>query len=162
MVRNISAALSNADAANAATYAANADAYIAKLQALDKEISTLVDQVPAERRKIVTSHDALGYFADRYGFTIVGSVIPALSTEAGDPSAQDIAKLVDGIKAEGVKAIFLESMANPRLVERVAQEAGVRIGPELYTDALGGPDSDGATFIDAMRANARTLIELLR
>jgi zinc/manganese transport system substrate-binding protein len=162
MVRNISAALAAADPANAATYQANADSYVAKLEALDKEIVAMVEQVPADRRKIVTSHDALGYFADRYGFTVVGSVIPALSTEAGDPSAQDIAKLVEAIKTEGVKAIFLESMANPRLVERVAQEAGVKVGPELYTDALGAPGSEGGTYIDAMRFNARALVDSLK
>jgi zinc/manganese transport system substrate-binding protein len=162
IVRNISAALSQADAANAATYQANADAYIAKLEALDKEIADMVAQVPSDKRKIVTSHDALGYFADRYGFTIVGSVIPALSTEAGDPSAQDLARLVEAIKAEGVKAIFLESMANPRLVERMAQEAGVKVGPELYTDALGAPGSEGGTYIDALRFNARALVDSLK
>lgn len=161
-VRNISAALAAADPANAATYQANADAYVIKLDALDKEIAALVEQAPADQRKIVTSHAALGYFADRYGFTIVGSVIPALSTEAGDPSAQDIAKLVEALKAEDVKAIFLESMANPRLVERVAQEAGVKVGPELYTDALGAPGSEGGTYIDAMRFNARALVDSLR
>lgn len=162
MARNVRDALVKADPANAAAYAASADAYIAQLQALDKEIAEMLAQIPAERRKIVTSHDALGYFADRYGLTVVGSVIPALSTEAGDPSAQDIAALVEAIRAEAVTAIFLESMANPRLVERVAQEAGVKIGPELYTDALGAPGSDGGTYIDAMRFNAKALAELLR
>lgn len=162
MIKNIAAALVKADAANASTYAANADAYVAKLEALDKEIAAMVEQIPADERKIVTSHDALGYFAEQYGFTVVGSVIPALSTEAGDPTAQDVAKIVDAIKAEGVKAIFLESMANPKLVERVAQEAGVKVGPELFTDALGAPGSAGGTYIEALRFNAKTLVELLK
>jgi zinc/manganese transport system substrate-binding protein len=162
MALTIASGLSTADPANAATYTANAEVYIARLQALDKEIDAIVSALPADKRKIVTSHDALGYFAERYGFIVIGSVISALSTEAGDPSAQDIAKLVEAIRAEGVKAIFLESMANPRLVERVAQEAGVTVGPPLYTDALGPAGSDGTTYIDAMRHNAKALVDALK
>ena len=121
-------ALISADAPNAAVYRANAAAYVAKLEALDEEIVQAAETAPRERRKIVTSHDALGYFGERYGFDIVGEVINSLSTEAGEPSAQEIVKLVDAIKAQEVKAIFPESITSPKLVERVAVEAGVKIG----------------------------------
>lgn len=162
MVRNIETALVNADAPNAATYKANAAGYIAKLEALDAEIAQAVEALPRASRKIVTSHDALGYFGGRYGFDIVGDVINGLSTEAGEPSAQEVVKLVDAIKDQGVKAIFPESVTNPKLVERVAVEAGVKVGGELYSDALGEPGSNGATYIDAMRANVKTLLDALK
>jgi zinc/manganese transport system substrate-binding protein len=162
MVKNIEAALSKADAAHADAYRKNAAAYTKQLQGLDAEISAEVDKLSKDQRKIVTSHDALGYFAERYGFEVIGSVIQSLSTEAGEPSAQDIAALVDNIKATGAKAIFLESMANPTLVERVANEAGVEIGPELYTDALGAKGSAGATYLEAMRHNAQAIVGTLR
>lgn len=162
MVLNIRDGLAKADAANAIYYTGNADAYLAKLDALDADIVKTVNELPPEQRKLVTSHDALGYFAARYGFTVVGEVIASVSTEAGEPSAQDLVKLVDGIKQQGVKAIFVESITNPALVERVAQEAGVQVGPPLYTDALGPAGSNGATYLDAMRYNARTIVEALR
>jgi zinc/manganese transport system substrate-binding protein len=162
MVKNIESALSKADAANADAYKANAAAYIAKLEALDKEIADIMAALPEANRKIVTSHDALGYFGARYGVEIVGEVIDSLSTEAGEPSAQEIVKLVEAIKAQGVRAIFPESVTNPKLVERVAQEAGVVVGGELYTDALGEPGSGGATYIDAMRHNVKTLADALK
>jgi zinc/manganese transport system substrate-binding protein/manganese/iron transport system substrate-binding protein len=162
MVGTIRDALVQADPANAAFYRQNAETYLAKLDEMDAAVLGTLEQLPAAQRKLVTSHDALGYFAERYGFEVVGSVIASLSTEAGEPSAQDIVALVDGIKAQGVKAIFLESMANPKLVERVASEAGVVIGPELYTDALGPAGSPGATYIDAMQFNARAIVDALK
>ena len=162
MVKNVEAALSKADAAHADGYRKNAAAYIKQLQGLDAEVSAEVDKLSKDQRKIVTSHDALGYFAERYGFEVIGSVIQSLSTEAGEPSAQDIARLVDNIKATGAKAIFLESMANPALIESVANEAGVEIGPELYTDALGAKGSAGATYLEAMRHNAQGIVRTLR
>ncbi len=161
MTANIAAALSAADAANAATYKANADAYAARLTELDKAIKDEVASLPADRRRLVTSHDALGYFAERYGFEVVGSVIDSLSTEAGEPSAAELAGIIDAIKKSGVKAIFLESMGNAALVERVAKESGVVVGPELYTDALGKAGSPGATYIDALRHNAREIVKAL-
>ena len=162
MVKNIVAGLSKADAAHADVYQKNGAAYIKQLEHLDAELSAEVDKLSRDRRKIVTSHDALGYFAEHYGFTIIGSVIQSLSTEAGEPSAKDIAKLVNNIQAVGTKAIFLESMVNPTLVERVANEAGVNIGPALYTDALGARGSTGQTYLEAMRHNAQAIVGALR
>lgn len=162
MVKNIEAALSKADALNAEAYKANAAAYIARLEALDQEVADAIAALPEANRKIVTSHDALGYFGARYGVEIVGEVIDSLSTEAGEPSAQEIVKLVEAIKSQDVKAIFPESVTNPKLVERVAQEAGVVVGGELYTDALGKPGSAGGTYIDAMRHNVKILTNALK
>lgn len=162
MVKSIRDALVKADPNNAQTYQQNAAAYLTKLAALDVEIATTVDTLPKAKRKLVTSHDALGYFAQRYGFEIVGSVIASLNTEAGEPSAQDLVVLVNDIREQGVKAIFLESQSSPKLVERVASEAGVVIGPELYTDALGPAGSAGATYINAMRHNARAIVAALK
>ncbi len=159
MVRNIAQALSELDPAHAEFYEANAQAYIAKLEALDEEIVSQVEQIPEARRLLVTSHEALGYFADRYGFKLVGTV---LGTMGSEPSAQDIAKLVEEIKAQGAKAIFVENVTNPKLVERVAQEAGVAIGPRLFTDALGAPGSPGATYIEMMRYNVQAIVQALR
>lgn len=161
MVRNIAQALSEADPANADFYAANAEAYIAQLEALDEEIVGLVERIPQERRKLVTSHEALGYFADRYGFEMVGAVLGTMAAEAREPSAQDFAKLAEAVKAEGVNVVFLENVTNPQAVERLAKEAGIAIGPSLYTDALGAPGSPGATYIDMMRFNARAIVEAL-
>lgn len=162
MVNNIAAGLSQVDAANAATYQANAETYLAKLDALDADVKRIVGALPSENRKLVTSHDALGYFAAQYGFTVVGDVLGSVSTEASEPSAQDIATLVNAIKAQKVKAIFLENITNPQLVERVAQEAGVVIGPQLYTDALGSAGSEGTTYIDAIRHNANAIVAALK
>jgi ABC-type Zn uptake system ZnuABC Zn-binding protein ZnuA len=162
MVGMIRDALVTADPANTDAYRQNAERYLAQLDEMDNTVLGTLEQLPKAQRKLVTSHDALGYFAARYDFEIIGSVIASLSTEAGEPSAQDLAALIDSIKAEGVKAIFLENMANPKLVERVASEAGVVIGPELYTDALGPAGSPGATYIDAMQYNAKAIVDALK
>jgi ABC-type Zn uptake system ZnuABC Zn-binding protein ZnuA len=162
MTRNIQAGLSQVDPDGAAIYRKNADAYIATLEVLDRDLVAMAEELPADRRKLITSHDSLGYFAHRYGFTIVGSILKSLTTATGEPSAQDIAALVDAIKREDVRAIFLENAANPQLVERVASQAGVQIGPELYTDALGPADSAGATYVGAMRFNARAIVDALQ
>ena len=161
MVKNIAAGLSKADAANAAMYKANAETYLKKLEVLGKEVETEVAKLPKDKRKLVTSHDALGYYADRYGFEIIGSVISSVSTEAGEPSAADFAKLVDAIKATDTRAIFLESVTNPALVERVAKEAKIVVGPELFTDSLGKSGSAGATYIDAVRHNTNAIVRAL-
>ena len=161
MVKNIEAGLSAADAANAAIYKANAEAYLTKLAALGKEVEAEVAKLPKDKRNLVTSHDALGYYADRYGFEVIGSVIASVSTEAGEPSAADFVKIVEAIKATNTKAIFLESITNPALIERVAKEAGIVVGPELFTDSLGKPGSAGATYSDAVRHNTKALVSAL-
>lgn len=154
--------LAAADPAGAATYQANAAAYIAQLQELDSYIKAQVESIPAERRKLVTTHDTFGYFAARYGFEVVGTGLGSLSTEVADPSPAALAKLIGAIRATGVPAIFAENVSNPRLMEQIASEAGVRLGPPLYTDALGEPGTPGATYIGMMRANIDALVAALR
>jgi ABC-type Zn uptake system ZnuABC Zn-binding protein ZnuA len=161
MVGNIRDALAAADPDHAKLYEANAAAYIAELEALDASIREQVATLPEERRILVTSHDNLGYFAAAYGFTILGNVFGSVSTEAGDPSARDIAALVEAIAATGVPAIFAENVANPDLMESIATEAGVALAPPLYTDALGPPGSPGETYIGMMQSNVTTIVDAL-
>ncbi len=161
MVQNIRDGLVQADPPNAQTYQANAAAYITQLKALDDDIVAEAAKLPADSRKLVTSHDALGYFADRNGFKIIGSLLGTVATASGDPSAKDFAQLVSDIKAAGVKAVFVESVTNPATMERLAQEAGVKIGPELYTDSLGAEGSAGTTYLKAMHYNITSLVSAL-
>jgi ABC-type Zn uptake system ZnuABC Zn-binding protein ZnuA len=161
MVQNIRDGLVQADPPNAQTYQANAAAYITQLKALDEDIVAEAAKLPADSRKLVTSHDALGYFAERYGFKIIGSLLGTVATASGDPSAKDFAQLVTDIKAAGVKAVFVESVTNPATMERLAQEAGVKIGPELYTDSLGAQGSAGATYLKAMQYNITSIVGAL-
>lgn len=142
-------------------YRANAARYIETLQALDAWVVTQVNRLPAARRKLVTSHNTFRYFAKRYGFTIVSTPLGA-STDMADPSAGAIAALIDHIKAEAVPAIFAENVHNPKLVQRIAREAGVRQPPPLYTDALGAPGSSGETLIKMIRHNTTTIVEALQ
>jgi zinc/manganese transport system substrate-binding protein len=161
MVENIRQALDDADPAHAATYDANAAAYMAELQALDSWVREQVATLPPERRKLVTNHDTLAYFANAYGFEILGTALGSISTEVGDPSAQKIVALVGEIDSAGVCAIFAENVANPDLMDSIAAEAGVVLAPPLYTDALGPPDSPGGTYVGMMRSNVTTIVEAL-
>lgn len=154
-------ALSAADPVNTALYQANAAAYSTQLQALDTYIVQQAQSIPASRRKLVTNHETFGYFADRYGFTVVGTVFPSVSAEA-QPSAQDIARLVDTIKAEGLPAIFTESTVNPQLAAQIARDAGVTVVSDLYVDSLGEPGSAGDTYIKMMRYNIDQIVKALR
>lgn len=160
-VENIRDAFVAVDPARAATYEANAAAKIADLQALDAWVKEQVATLPPERRKLITSHDTFGYFADAYGFQIVGTALGSLSTEVGDPSARQIAMLLTQISEAGVPAIFAENVSNPDLMDSIAAEAGVTLAPPLYTDALGAPGSPGATYDGMMRSNTATIVEAL-
>ena len=162
MVGNIRDALITADPANAELYEANAAAYIAELEALDAAIREQVATLPEDRRKLVTSHDTFGYFADAYGFEVLGTALGSLSTEAGDPSAQEIATLIGQIEEAGVPAIFAENVANPDLMESIAAEAGVALAPPLFTDALGPEGSPGDTYVGMMQSNVTTIVDALK
>ena len=151
--QNICNALIAIDPANKDRYNANAISYIQKLGSLDAWVQAQVALIPVDKRKLVTNHDALGYFARRYGFQIIGAVIPSATTEASDPSAKQTADLLKIIKANGVHAIFSENMANPKLVDTLSKEAGVEVGPELYTDALGPVGSEGETYLKMIKYN---------
>lgn len=161
MVQEVMDAFEAADPAQAALYRARGEAYQVELQALDAEIRAILAEIPRERRVLVTTHDTFGYFAADYGFEVL-SVLESFSSEGGEPSAGELAKVVERIKARRVPAIFAENILDPRTTERVASEAGVSIVGTLYTDALGPPGSAGATYHGMMRYNARTIAEALR
>lgn len=154
-------ALAEADPDHADAYARNMEAYNAELEELDNWIHQQVDMIPEENRKIVTSHDTFGFYADAYGFEIIGTAFGSISTESGDPSAADIATLVEEIDDSGVPAIFAENVVNPDLMQAIADEAGVELAPPLYSDALGDEDSAASTYIDMMRSNTTTIVEAL-
>jgi ABC-type Zn uptake system ZnuABC Zn-binding protein ZnuA len=161
MVSNVRDALVRADAVNAAAYEAAAAAYVSELDALDARIRDEVATVPSACRKLVTNHDVLGYYAEAYGFTVVGSVIAGSSSEAR-PSTGDVAEIVRRIRAENVPAVFAETSVNPALIRQVGREAGVKVVDDLYADSLGPKDSDGATYIAMMETNTRKIVEALR
>jgi len=161
MTRNIREALVKVDPGNAATYNANTDAYLQKLDELDKYILAQVATVPPEDRKMVTNHDGFGYFIDRYGLKFVGSIIPSMSSEA-EPTPQDLADIIRKIKAEKVKAIFLESSINPSLAQQIGGEAGVKVVDTLYGDSLGAPGTPGADYLGMMRYNTDTIVAALK
>lgn len=151
--RAIRDALGDADPDGQETYARNAARYEEEVLALDARIRKCMDAIPPAQRKLVTTHDALGYFARRYGIEVIGSVIPSLSTEA-QPSAGDTAELIEQIKREDVKVVFSESSVNSKVEKAIAREAGAHVGDELWADTLGPHDSDGATYLEAMASNA--------
>ena len=159
-VENIRAALVQLDPIHAPEYAANAKSYAAELVALDQWIRLEVQKIPPEQRLLVTNHESLGYFASRYGFTIVGAIIPNLSSSAS-PSAQDLARLIDALRAAHAPAIFLEMGADPRLARQLADESGVTVVTELFTESLSRPDGPAPSYLDMMRFNTRTIVDAL-
>lgn len=159
-VENIRAGLIQVDAQGAETYNTNADAYINQLKELDAWIVEQVNTIPAERRLLVTNHEATGYFAERYGFEVVGTVIPSLSTDAGT-SAKEMAALIEQIKASGAPAIFLGEVENPDLANQIADETGVKVVDDLYLESLtDGPPA--ATYIEMMKHNVMRIVEALK
>ena len=157
-VDNITAALSQADPANATDFYQNRAAYVAEIEALDAEIREILAGLPADRRTVVTSHDALQYFGRDYGLEFVAP--QGLSTES-EASAKDVAHLIEQIRERGIRAVFIENIGDPRLMKRIADETGAVIGGTLYSDALSGPDGSGATYLDMIRHNATTLAQAL-
>lgn len=157
---NIAAALSERDPDHAAAYRANADAYIVQLHDLDTWAEEQLATIPKENRGIVTEHDSLGYFAHRFGFEIVGAVIPSFSTLA-EPSAQELADLENNIRALGVKAILVGNTVNPALANQIAQDTGIELVP-IYSDSLSLADGPAATYLDFMRYNVEAIVKALK
>ncbi|MGG6266626.1 metal ABC transporter solute-binding protein, Zn/Mn family [Leptolyngbya sp. AN03gr2] len=138
----------------------NADRLIADLNRLDSWIRQQIQTIPAQNRRLVTTHDAFQYYGNAYGLSIAGTLI-GISTEE-QPSAQTVQKLVQSIKASKVPAIFAETTINPALIQTVAQEAGVKLAPQqLYSDSIGAPGSPGETYIKMMVANTTTIVNAL-
>lgn len=158
-VRNITAALSKIDPVGADSYAANSDAYLKELTDLDNWIGTQFSAVPASQRKIITSHDALGYFAARYRVSVLAA--QGVSTESA-ASAKQIGELIRQIKREKMHTVFLESMSETRLITQIGKDAGATVGGTLYTDALSKPDQPGATYLEMMRQNVTLIVQSMR
>ena len=161
MVENIAAGLEEVDGLDASAIAANETAYVEKLDALDDWIEQNVEQVPVERRLLVTNHDAFTYFVDAYDLTFVGSVIPSFDDNA-EPSAAEIDALVGKIRETGVKAVFSEASISPKAAETIANEAGVKVysgADALYGDALGADGTEGATYLGSQEHNVRLILE---
>ena len=157
-VGNIAAALAKADPAGAATYRANAARYIGEIDQLERTVKAAVAALPAERRRVVTSHDAFGYFATAYGLAFIAPV--GVSTEA-EPTAADVGRLIRQIKDQKIPAVFVESITDPRLVQRIAAETGAKVGGRLYSDSLSAADGPAPTYLAMIRHNIRTLAAAL-
>lgn len=157
-VRTIAEALSRVDPPGAATYRANAERYLAEIAALDAEVRAALGALPAERRRVVTGHDAFAYFAAAYGITVLAP--QGVSTDA-EASAQDVARLIDQIRADRIAAVFLENIADPRLMEQIRRETGAAVGGTLFSDALSPPHGPAPTYLDMFRHNVRVLTQAL-
>jgi zinc/manganese transport system substrate-binding protein len=157
-VANIRDALVAADQAGAAAYRANADAYLAKLDALDREVREAVAQIAQVRRKVISTHEAFGYFAAAYGIAFIAP--QGVSTES-EPSARDIAAIITQIRASKIPAVFLENISDPRLMRRIAAETGAKIGGTLYSDSLTAENGEVPTYIDMVRHNIKALTSAL-
>lgn len=157
-VANIARGLCAADAEGCATYEANAAAYAARLAALDAEVKVAIAAVPEAQRKVITTHDAFGYFAGAYGVTFMAPEGVSTDSEA---SAADVARLIEQIRQAGVKALFIENMSDPRLVQQIAAETGAKVGGALYSDALSQPADGAATYLDMFKHNVALLVPAL-
>ncbi len=158
-VDNIAQGLSRVDAAGAPGYQANAAAYKAKLRDLDQWVRAEFAGIPQAKRRLITSHDALGYFGAAYGITILAPM--GVSTES-EPSAGGIARLIRQIRQERITAVFIENVTDPRLMEQVAKESGVKMGGELYSDALSKPGGPAPTYIDMFKNNVTKIVAAMR
>ncbi len=157
-VANIRDALVAADPADADVFRQNAGSYLARLEALDAEVRQAVGQIPESRRKVISTHGAFGYFAARYGIAFIAPI--GVSTEA-EPSARDIAGIIAQVKATRIPAVFLERIGDPRLIRRISEETGAKVGGTLYSDSLTDEKGDAPTYIDMVRHNIRTLTSAL-
>jgi ABC-type Zn uptake system ZnuABC Zn-binding protein ZnuA len=160
-VENIRDGLIQVDPEGAQEYSQNAEAYIVQLKDLDAWIVEQVDQIPPQRRLLVTNHESLGYFADRYGFKVVGAIIPSVTTGAS-PSAQDLAALTRQILESGAPAIFLETGTNPRLAEQLVAETGIKIASGIYSHSTTAGEGPASTYLEMMRYNTTVIVEALK
>jgi zinc/manganese transport system substrate-binding protein len=160
-VRGLGAALAAVEGVDSVALDAQLNAYIGRLEALDAEIETALRAVPADDRVLVTNHEVFRYFADRYGFEIVGAVVPSLSTNA-ETSSRELEDLAAIITAEGIPAIFAETTQSTDLADALADEVGGEVAVvELFTESLGEPGSGAETYIDLMRTNAERIVAAL-
>lgn len=153
--RNIAAALSKLDPLGASTYQANSEAYVRELQVLDDESKTAFAAVPPDKRKVITSHDAFGYFSAHYGIKFLA---PQGMSTGAEPSAKGVAQLIKQIQKEKIRAVFVENMSNPKLLAQLSKDAGVTVGPALYVDALSKTGGPADSYLKLMRHNVTQLL----
>ena len=157
--RNIAAGLGKADPRNASYYEGRAESYIARMQALDTEIRAALAAIPRERRKVITSHDAFGYFGDAYGVDFIA--VAGLSSRS-EPSARELARIITQAREAGVRGVFVENMSNASLINEIARETGAIVGGTLYSDALGPADEPAGTYLGMLSWNAGRLVYVLK
>ncbi len=157
-VANIRDALGAADPADAEFFRANAERYLATLDVLDREVREAIAQIPQARRKVISTHDAFGYFAAAYGVEFIAPL--GVSTES-EASARDIAGIITQIRTSRIPAVFLENISDPRLIRRISAETGAKVGGTLYSDSLTGEKGDAPTYIDMVRHNIKALTSAL-
>lgn len=158
-VKNIQSGLEKADPANAAVYKKNAADYQLKLQALDAEIRSALQQIPGSSRRVITSHDAFGYMAQEYG---VEFIAPQGTSTESEASAKDVASIIRQIRQENIRAVFVENISDPRLMEQISRETSAKVGGKLYSDALSGADEPAASYLGMMRHNVTTIANALK
>jgi len=159
-VENIRDGLIRIDPEGSALYTANAENYIQQLIELDQYIEEKITQIPVDRRLIVTNHESFGYFADRYGFTIVGTILKSVSSGAS-PSALQMAELVDQMRSSGASAIFMETGSNPELAEQLSNETGIKVVYDLYTHSISEEGGNAPNYIELMKYNVEQIINAL-
>lgn len=160
-IESIRDGLTQADPDGGEIYKANADTYISQLEELDFWITEQVTQIPQERRLLVTNHDSLGYFAEQYGFTVIGTIVPGVSSGAA-PSAQEIARLIDEINSTGAPAAFLNISDNPHLADQIAAETDLKVVADLYIETLSPSDGPAATYIDMIKYDVSKITDALK
>ena len=153
--RNIAAALGKVDPAGSSIYQANAESYVKELQQLDGWSKEQISSIARPKRKVITSHDAFGYFAMQYDITFLAPQGASTSTE---PSARQVAQLIQQIQREKIRAVFVENMSNPKLIAQLSKDAGVTVGPSLHADALSAADKPASTYLGMMRHNVTLLV----
>ena len=157
--RNIAVALAAADKASDKFFRDNAAAYVAELAKLDGEVRETFAAIPPNRRRVITSHDAFGYFGAAYGIEFIAPL--GMSTE-DQASAKGVARLIDQIRAEHITAVFVENITDPRLIAQIARETGAKLGGELFSDALSKPAGPAATYTAMFRHNAEVLAAAMK
>ncbi|AFR25910.1 metal ABC transporter solute-binding protein, Zn/Mn family [Bartonella quintana] len=157
-VKNIATAFCKIDQQSCANYRKNANAYIQKLKETQEILKTKIATIPKNRRIIITSHNAFGYFAQEYGFTILA---PQSASPEAEATAADVAKLINQIKTNKAAALFVENISNPRLIKQISKETGLKIGGTLYSDALSNKNGPAATYLDMMEHNVNTIIDAI-
>ncbi|AGF75321.1 metal ABC transporter solute-binding protein, Zn/Mn family [Bartonella vinsonii] len=157
-IKNIATALCKIDQPSCTSYRKNSETYIQKLKSAQETFKTKIATIPKDKRVIITSHDAFGYFAQEYGFIILAPQSASTETEA---TAADVAKLIKQIKANKVTALFVENISNPRLIKQISKETGLKIGGTLYSDALSDENGPVATYLNMMEHNVNTIIDAI-